>query len=110
MLSIVSRVMQQVHSLLIDPVTSQRLERIRSLIESAGSTYVSVQFTKKDGSHRQLTFNPADHNDIKGTGDVSKIDENIFRVRDNSKQQWRSFDARRVISIKVRGTTTEFND
>lgn len=110
MLSIVSRVMQQVHSLLIDPMTSQRLERIRSLIESAGSTYVSVQFTKKDGSHRQLTFNPADHNDIKGTGDVSKIDENIFRVRDNSKQQWRSFDARRVISIKVRSTTTEFND
>jgi|TARA_E500000318_G_scaffold106936_1_gene115510 hypothetical protein len=110
MLSIVSRVMQQVHSLLIDPMTSQRLERIRSLIESAGSTYVSVQFTKKDGSHRQLTFNPADHNDIKGTGDVSKVDENIFRVRDNSKQQWRSFDARRVISIKVRGTTTEFND
>ena len=78
MLSIVSRVMQQVHSLLIDPMTSQRLERIRSLIESAGSTYVSVQFTKKDGSHRQLTFNPADHNDIKGTGDVSKVDENIL--------------------------------
>ena len=110
MLSIVSRVMQQVHSLLIDPMTSQRLGRIRSLIESAGSTYVSVQFTKKDGSHRQVTVNPADHNDIKGTGDVSKVDENIFRVRDNSKQQWRSFDARRVISIKVRGITTEFND
>ena len=102
--------MQQVHSLLTDPMTSQRLERIRSLIASAGSTYVSVRFTKKDGSHRQLTFNPADHNDIKGTGDVSKVDENIFRVRDNKKQQWRSFDARRVISIKVRGTTTEFND
>ena len=110
MLSIVSRVMQQVHSLLTDPMTSQRVERIRSLIESAGSTYVSVQFTKKDGSHRQLTFNPADHNDIKGTGDVYKVYENIFRVRDNEKQQWRSFDARRVISIKVRGTTTEFND
>ena len=91
-------------------MSSQRVERIRSLIESAGSTYVSVQFTKKDGSHRQLTFNPADHNDIKGTGDVSKVDENIFRVRDNSKQAWRSFDARRVISIKVRGTITEFNN
>ena len=91
-------------------MTTSRLERIRSLIESAGSTYVSVQFIKKDGSPRQLTFNPADHNDIKGTGDVSKVDENIFRVRDNAKQAWRSFDARRVTSIKVRGTTTEFND
>ena len=91
-------------------MTTSRLERIRSLIESAGSTYVSVQFIKKDGSPRQLTFNPADHNDIKGTGDVSKVDENIFRVRDNTKQAWRSFEALRGTSIKVRGTTTEFND
>ncbi len=87
-----------------------RIERIKSLINEAGSGYVSVTFIKKDGSERQMTFNPKDVNDIKGTGDTSKVDPNIFRVRDNTKQAWRSFDARRVIKIKSKGTTTEFND
>lgn len=86
-----------------------RSERIKSLIDEAGSGYVSVTFIKKDGSERQMTFNPKDVNDIKGTGDTSNVDANIFRVRDNTKQAWRSFDARRVIKIKSRGVTTEFN-
>ena len=87
-----------------------RIERIKSLIDEAGSSYVSVTFIKKDGSERQMTFNPKDVNDIKGTGDTSNVDANIFRVRDNKIQQWRSFDARRVIKIKSRGVITEFND
>ena len=87
-----------------------RSERIKSLIDEAGSGYVSVTFIKKDGSERQMTFKPKDVNDIKGTGDTSNVDANIFRVRDNTKQAWRSFDARRVIKIKSRGVTTEFND
>ena len=87
-----------------------RSERIKSLIDEAGSGYVSVTFIKKDGSERQMTFNPKDVNDIKGTGDTSNVDANIFRVRDNTKQAWRSFDARRVIKIKSGGVTTEFND
>ena len=87
-----------------------RSERIKSLIDEAGSSYVSVTFIKKDGSERQMTFNPKDVNDIKGTGDTSNVDANIFRVRDNTKQAWRSFDARRVIKIKSKGTITEFND
>ena len=91
-------------------MTQNRIETIKYIIEEAGSSYVSVTFIKKDGTKRQLTFNPADHNDIKGTGDVSKVDENIFRVRDNSKQQWRSFDARRVLVIKSKGKTTNFNE
>ena len=88
----------------------KRIERIKALIDEAGSSYVSVTFIKKDGSERQMTFNPKDVNDIKGTGHTSNVDANIFRVRDNKIQQWRSFDARRVIKIKSKGTITEFND
>ena len=87
-----------------------RIERIKSLINEAGSGYVSVTFMKKDGSERQMTFNPKDVNDIKGTGDTSKVDPNIFRVRENAQQAWKSFDARRVLRIKSQGRTTEFND
>jgi len=84
-------------------------ERLKQLIESAGSTYVSVVFRKKDGSERQLTFNPKDHNDIKGTGNPTD-DPNIFRIRDNNLQQWRSFDARRVLRVKARGNQTIFTE
>ena len=80
-------------------------QQIADIIKTAGSSFVSVRFIKKDGSERQLTFNPADHNDIKGTGNPS-TDPNIFRIRDIKLGQWRSFDARRCVSIKCDGTTT----
>ena len=84
-------------------------ETIAKLIDTAGSKLVSVRFTKKDGSERQLTFNPADHADIKGTGNPT-TDPNIFRIRDIKLGQWRSFDARRCHSIKVGGKLTQLND
>jgi len=78
-------------------------EQISNLISSSGSKLVSVTFIKKDGTERQLTFNPADHNDIKGTGTACQ-DPNIFRIRDIKLGQWRSFDARRCVSVKVSRT------
>jgi hypothetical protein len=78
-------------------------EQISNLISTSGSKLVSVTFVKKDGTERQLTFNPADHNDIKGTGTTCQ-DPNIFRIRDIKLGQWRSFDARRCVSVKVSGT------
>jgi hypothetical protein len=79
-------------------------DRVRELIEESGSRFVSVNFIKKDGSERQMTFNPKDVNDIKGTGTPTQ-DPHIFRVRDNGKRAWRSFDSRRVMSIRVNKTT-----
>lgn len=94
----------------MDPM--KRHELIRQAIERAGSTFVSVDFLKKDGSERQITFNPRDWNEVKGTGTACS-DPNIFRIREvNNKEEgkttWRSFDARRVISIRVRGQETAF--
>lgn len=78
---------------------------IKTIIDTAGSQFVSVTFLKKDGSERRITFNPSDHNDIKGTGSPCS-NPNIFRVREVSKGQWRSFDATRVLKIKVGGQST----
>ena len=80
-------------------------EQISRLIQESGSKLVSVTFKKKDGSRRQLTFNPKDINDIKGTGS-SCADPNVFRVRDIKLSAWRSFDARRTLSVKVNGINT----
>lgn len=82
--------------------------RIHDIIDAAGSQFVSVQFTKKDGTPRQITFNPADHQDIKGTG-TPTTNPDIFRIREASKGQWRSFDANRVQTIKVAGRIHTFN-
>ena len=83
-------------------------EQVAKLIKESGSKLVSVTFEKKDGSHRQLTFNPKDINDIKGTGSPC-ADPNVFRVRDIKLSAWRSFDARRILSVKVNGTTSQIN-
>jgi hypothetical protein len=84
-------------------------ETIRQIIASAGSHFVSVSFTKKDGTERQMTFNPFHIGEIKGTGapmvNPDAI-QNIVRVMDSQKG-WRSFDCRRVFRVKVNGVTTE---
>jgi hypothetical protein len=85
--------------------------RIRELIQSAGSQFVSVHFIKADGELRQLTFNPKHIGEIKGTGHALKDPaaiENIVRCMDIAKG-WRSFDCRRVCKLTVNGETFEFN-
>lgn len=86
-------------------------DRIKQLIDSAGSHFVSVEFIKQDGSRRQLTFNPRHIGEVKGTGHALKDPaaiENIIRCMDIANG-WRSFDCRRVCQIKVNGETVEFN-
>ena len=82
-------------------------ETIKAIIDAAGGTLVNVRFTKKNGEERSLTFNPRDFAEIKGTGKKCE-DENIFRIRDIKLGAWRSFDARRVISISAKTETTNF--
>ncbi len=80
-------------------------ETIRKALDDAGSQFVSVTFIKKDGTRRQATLNPRHRGEVKGTGHVT-TDPNIFRFMDAKLNTWRSFDARRVISIKVNGQIT----
>ena len=89
-----------------------RHEIVRDIIEKAGSGFVSVAFLKKDGTVRQITFNPRDWNEIKGTGKGCE-NPNIFRIREvNNKEEgkttWRSFDATRVLRIRANGSEACF--
>ena len=83
-------------------------ELLNQIIDAAGSQFVSVTFTKANGEERQLTFNPKQIGEIKGTGTKCQ-DPNIFRIVDVNLKQWRSFDARRVSKIKVAGQVTQVN-
>jgi hypothetical protein len=86
-----------------------KTELIKSFIFDAGSSIVSVEFRKADGSLRKLQFNPRDTQEIKGTGYALKA-PSIVRCRDFSiarkegQGAWRSFDCERVVSIKANGT------
>ena len=82
---------------------------IKAIIDAAGGTLVNVRFTKKSGEERSLTFNPRDFAEVKGTG-AKCADENIFRIRDIKLGAWRSFDARRVLSISAQGEQTTFEE
>lgn len=80
---------------------------IRQFIANAGSSIVSVNFVKLDGSLRSVQFNPRDRQEIKGTGSPT-TKASIIRCRDfrQAKQgnaAWRSFDTDRVISIQANG-------
>ena len=83
---------------------------VKRFIFEAGSSIVSVEFRKADGSLRRLQFNPRDTQEIKGTGYALKA-PSIVRCRDFSiariegQGAWRSFDCERVISIKANGRT-----
>jgi len=81
---------------------------VRQFIFDAGSSIVSVEFRKADGTIRKLQFNPRDTTEIKGTGNPTK-NPSIVRCRDFSiarkegQGAWRSFDCERVVSIKANG-------
>jgi hypothetical protein len=79
---------------------------INEILVQAGSQFVTITFEKKDGTERKITVNPKEVGEIKGTG-TKCADPNIFRVVDSKIGQWRSFDARRVIKISSKGSSTE---
>ena len=86
---------------------------VKKFIYEAGSSIVSVQFVKADGSVRSLQFNPRDSREIKGTGTAMKK-PSIVRCRDfriartAGEGAWRSFDCERVISVKSNGQAIYF--
>lgn len=82
-------------------------ENIRTILEAAKSSFVSIQFQKADGTERKLTTNPRHIGEILGTGKACK-DPAVFRIMDIKLNQWRSFRAERVTCIKANGTTTNF--
>ena len=90
-------------------ITSDKTAFVKNFIQSAGSSIVSVEFRKLDGTIRSLQFNPRDTQEIKGTGYALKA-SSIVRCRDFSiarkegQGAWRSFDCERVVSIKANGT------
>lgn len=82
-------------------------EAIRTILEAAKSSFVSIHFTKANGEERQLTTNPKQIGVVLGTGTKCK-DPAVFRIVDVKLNSWRSFRAERVTQIRANGVTTTF--
>jgi hypothetical protein len=92
-----------------------KTKTIKRIIAEAGSHIVSVEFIKRDGTKRQLCFNPRDTQEVKGTG-TSSTKPGVIRCRDftiaRSKGEgaWRSFDCERVTRLVSKGFVHSFSD
>lgn len=91
-----------------------RHQVIREMMEASGSHFMSIGFTKKTtGEPRQMTFNPRDFNEIKGTGKPN-TNPNIIKIREvdkiTKKVSWKSFDASLVNWVKFKGQTIIFKN
>lgn len=87
-------------------------ETIRTFLQSAGSTIMTVEFQKKDGTIRRISFNPKDRNEIKGTGTAVR-NPDIICVRDfnlarKGQPAWRSFNVHTIRLIKSNRQTFDF--
>ena len=87
-------------------------ETIRTFLQSAGSTIITVEFVKKDGTIRKISFNPRDKNEIKGTGTTAQ-NPDIIRVRDfnlarKNQPAWRSFNVHTIRRINCNRQTFNF--
>lgn len=84
----------------------EKAQQIKTILKAAGSRYVTVNFTKKNGELRAITFNPRFHLETKGTGSPRPSD--LFTVVDSAKTKWRSFRSESVLSIKANGQVHTF--
>ena len=89
-----------------------KAEFVKTKIAQSGARFVSIYFFKKDGSIRQMTFNPKHFGPVLGTGHSLKDPDavlNIVRCMDVVRG-WRSFDCRRVIRMRIIGEDIEVGE
>lgn len=82
-------------------------QEFRSILEASGSKFVSVKFTKKDGSQRTLLTNPAQVLETLGTG---KSSDKVVTLVDAQLGQWRSIRPESIVSVKSKVSNNEFTD
>ena len=91
------------------PTMKATPEAIRTILEAAKSSFVSIHFAKANGELRQLTTNPKQIGEVLGTGTACK-DPAVFRIVDVKLNQLRSFRCERGLSITANGKTTIFTE
>jgi hypothetical protein len=98
----------------------RRYKQIKTLLATAGARFISIHFKKKDGSDRQMTFNPAAApKRVKGENASEQAQRaaetratnnpNLINVWDNAKQSFRSINMDTIYRIVIDGVTYDIS-
>jgi len=84
-------------------------ERVREFIKTkVGNKIFGVEFIKKDGSRRKMIARIGVKNHLKGgRNNVERIDRPYMTVFDMQKKEYRTFNPRTAVSLKVDGESYE---
>lgn len=98
----------------------RKYAQIKALLATAGARFISIHFTKKDGSDRQMTFNArAAAKRVKGeaaseqaqraTATRSTNNPNLINVWDQAKQAFRSINMDTIYRIVIDGVVYDLS-
>ena len=87
----------------------ERRQFVDNLLAHNGSELRTVNFHKKDGALRSITFNPKATKYVKGTG-TAKKNPDIRNVFDVNADTWKSFDVKRFVSMEVSGVLYTYQE
>ena len=82
---------------------------VDNLLNHGGAQLRTVNFYKKDGALRSITFNPKATKYVKGTG-TAKKNADIRNVFDVNADTWKSFDVKRFVSMEVDGNLYVYSE
>ena len=66
--------------------TEQKRQKFLEIVEKNGSSFMGVEFLKKDGSPRPAGFNPRQRLEVKGTGKPKKTQIFYALLKENNKE------------------------
>lgn len=105
---------------------SAKTKQIKALIAASGSGFMSMTFVKKDGSQREIVFNPKARKGLVGdsASDSAKMavktraenNPNLINVldsqlaKDGAKYAWRSINSDTVKRVVSGKTIIEFKE
>lgn len=85
---------------------------LKELIKSNGTKFFSVEFTKKDGTLRQLQGHVRaveGHDSVNPTAHIDKYITIVLTEKDkNGKEQWRNVNTESIKSLSIGGKKYTF--
>lgn len=81
-----------------------RNDILRSIIESSKGRFMTVSFTKKDGTPRKMNCRMGVTKHLKGGASTTAHKDNLVTVFDIEKNAYRSINLDTVTSISTGGT------
>lgn len=89
----------------------QKRLHIRQLINMNGRSgkIFSVNFIKKDGTHREMTCRLDVRKHLKGGASTTSHIDNLMTVYDMQSQGYRSISLDKVFKLKISGQTFNFD-